>query len=110
MATTVGSGTQALTVTTEHSLDTEVTAGSFVLQIDTTPLADGATPDILEVRFKSKVLTGGTIRTWLLPPLIGAQNNPLWQSPPFVSMFSLEVTVTQTQGTGRSIDWALISL
>lgn len=110
MATTVGSGTQTCTVTTEHSLDTETTAGTFVLLLDVTNLAEGSTPDILEVRFKSKVLTGGTIRTWLLPVLIGAQNNPLWQSPPFVSMFSLEVTIKQTQGTGRSFDWALISL
>lgn len=110
MATVVGSGSQACTISTEHSLDTETTAGSFVLLLDVSPLVEGATPDILVVKLKRKVLTGGTVRTYEFPAVVGSQVNPIWESPPWTSMFSSEVTITQTQGTGRTIDWQLVRL
>jgi hypothetical protein len=39
--------------------------------------------------------------------LVGAQRKPLWRSNPEISPHSYKVTITQTQGTGRAIPWAI---
>ena len=55
----IGSGSQSCTLDTEHTLDTETTAGVYVLVLDVNALANG---DTLIVRMKTKCKTGSTSR------------------------------------------------
>lgn len=111
MPTTEASGTQAATVTTEHSLATVTTAKVLVFTVDVNALVGGATPDIVELRIKRKVLTGGTARQEIICTAVGGLVvNPIVVQVPAVSMFSCEFTLKQTQGTGRSFDWSVVSL
>ena len=49
--TSVGSGSQSCTLDTEHTLDTETTAGVYVLVVDMNNLADG---DVVILRIKTR--------------------------------------------------------
>ena len=59
MATSEASGNQTAVVTTEHTLATIATDGTFVLSVDTSEMVLG---DELELRAKVKVTSGGTTR------------------------------------------------
>jgi hypothetical protein len=110
------SGTQTATVSTEHTLHTNTTAGKkLVLYVDTVNMADGTTPDILELRIKRKVLTGDTIRIVYSTQYIGKQGDAsngttIKQSIPINNEFSAEFTLKQTQGTGRNYTWSVESV
>lgn len=100
----VTSGTQTATITTEHSLTTQTTADVFVLVVNVTNMAAG---DTLELRSKTKVLTGGAAALADLVTLTGAQTEMVvWLEVP--SAHSAEFTLKQTVGTGRSFEWALL--
>lgn len=107
MPTTENSGTQAATLDTEHSLDTDTTAKVFVLSVDANAMADG---DILILRIKTRVLTGGTNRIVYQSVFAHVQGEPIKISVPVVSMFNIEFTLEQTDGTGRSYPWSVVSL
>lgn len=113
MAVTVeASGTQTATVTTEHTLSTETGAKTFVLIVDTSAMVKG---DVLELRIKTRVLTGGTDRlVYISPPYAGVQTGdeagPIKISVPVPSAFSCVFTLKQTLGTGRAYPWAVWSL
>lgn len=101
------SGAQAATVTTEHTLATVTDAGVYQLAIDVADLANGSTPDLLEIRIYGKARSSDTERLMKSWSLIGAQSEALWLSPPFISPHSYKATITQTQGTGRTFEWAI---
>jgi hypothetical protein len=108
MASTISSGTATAVIDTPADLATSTTAGVFVAQWNLTNLAKG---DVIRLYVKTKVLTGdtaeiiyeGTYANDLLSDCIIA-------SPPIVSMFSVTMSIEQTDGTGRSIPWALIRI
>ena len=60
MAVTAHATGTATGSTTETSLTTVAVAGTFTLHVDTVNMAAG---DLLVIRVKQKVLTGGTART-----------------------------------------------
>jgi hypothetical protein len=102
------SGAQAATVTTEHTLATVTDAGVYQLAIDVSDLANGATPDILEVRIYGKVRSSDTERLILVRTIgPGDQTEDQWMSPPFISPHHYRASITQTQGTGRTFEWAI---
>lgn len=106
--TTVGSGTQTATLTTEHSLATTTTAGVFVLSVNLTNLVNGET---VRLRVKTKVLTGDTAEcVWEYTYSNDQGNIPIVQTPPLLSMFSYEATLTQTGGTGRAFPWSVVQV
>src|SRR6266498_1628662 len=71
MAVTVeASGTQAATVTTEHTLATVAGPGVYVLNVDT---ANMVANDVLELRVKKPVLAAGTVRLEFFQAYYGAQ-------------------------------------
>jgi hypothetical protein len=101
----MGNCTQTAVISTEHTLDTETTAGIYILHVDLTNMALG---DVVELRAKAKVLTGGSSR--LLYDATFGPNPPeakVAQSLPLVSGFELIVTLKQVAGTGRNFDWTL---
>lgn len=104
------SGSQTATITTEHTLATITTAGTFVLAVDLNAMVGGTTPDILELRIYGKARSGDTerlIRCW---PFLGVQVEILWQSIPIMSPHHYKATLKQTQGTGRAFPWAIYAV
>lgn len=106
--TTSSSNTQSCTVTTEHSLVTDTTAGIYVCMWNLTNAVAG---DVFECYVKTKVLTGDTAEE--IYHAVYANNLggiPIIASPPIVSMFSLTMLVKQAAGTSRNVPWSLIRI
>ncbi len=100
-------GTQTATIGTEHSLATVSGVGTYVLMLDTSNMANG---DTLEVRVKSKVLSGGAEVLYLFATYLHVQAEPLKMTIPVPSLHSLTATLKQTAGTGRAYEWNLVRL
>lgn len=100
------SGTQTATLTTEHTLSGAAitTAGTYVLKVDTTNLANGET---VTLKIYDKVLTGSTEHLIYTATYVHVQAEPVKASPPCVASFHFKATLTQTGGTGRAYDWSI---
>lgn len=107
MAITHSDGSQTATINTEHSLFSTNVVGTYVCTVDTTNMADG---DVLELRAKQIVKTGGSqrqeVQTYMDAQPVG------WRvkiSLPYTNGLTdtgaLEFTLKQTKGTGRAFDW-----
>lgn len=105
MSAVNSSGTQTAVISTEHTLGTPPTAaGTYVLAVDLSNMVDG---DVVELRMKRKVLTGGTIRQTLLAVFSNAQSDLVAYSIPVPTPWGVTATLKQTAGTGRNFDWSL---
>lgn len=109
MSTVETDGSQTATVTTEHTLATVTTAGTFQLMVDTVNMAAG---DVLELRIKRPTRAGGTAQTMFYVMYAGVQPTEDVQkvSVPVVmsaAVGSLIFTLKQTLGTGRVYPWAI---
>jgi hypothetical protein len=107
MPSSAANGAQTCTISTEHTLATITTAGVYQLEIDLTNMANG---DVLEVRAKMKVLTGGSAIEFLLGQYANVQSQKGAVSVPLASLYSLAFTVKQTAGTGRVFDFNIVRL
>lgn len=109
MPTSQASGTQACVISTEHTLATITTAGTYVLSLNLNPLAAG---DVIEARAYVKVLTGSTERVLYFDVWADAQptDDQVKFLVPIPTLFSCKFTLKQTAGTGRSIEWNAIAL
>lgn len=108
--TLLSSGTQACTISSEHTLNNGssiTTAGYYQLDLDLNALANG---DSLIVRIKYRVLSGGTTRLYREATYSHVQGEKIVSSLPILCMYELIFTITQTAGTGRSIPWRVLSL
>lgn len=112
--TAQGSGTQTATLTTEHTLLNVAVAGTFTLHVDLINMAAG---DILELRIKQMVLTGGTARVAYYMRYEGAQNadDMIAISVPISNELTdagaLSFTLQQNRisgGTGRAYPWKVL--
>jgi len=103
----VSSGTQAATVGTEHTLVTSTTGKTYVLVVDTNAMANG---DVLELRIKTKVLSGSSSRLAYPANYTNVQAMPNKYSPPVPANIEIVCTLKQVAGTGRSFDWVLLSI
>lgn len=103
------SGSQTCVISTEHTLATVTDAGTYQVVLDLNALADGSTPDILQVKVLGKARSTDTERLEEQYEFVGSQSKPLWRSVPILSPHSFKVTITQTQGTGRAVPWAIYS-
>lgn len=103
----VASGTQAATITTEHTLNSPTGPATYVLVVDTTNMANG---DTLELRCKVKAKAGGTAGQYLLGTFVNVQADVIKMSIPVPAVDGGTFTLKQVAGTGRSYDWNLYSL
>ena len=115
MALAVTSGTQAATLTTEHTLvSSDTTFATIILAVDTSAMVYGDASnahDELELRIKMKVLTGGSELLVFLATYVGAQTEPVKVSIPVTSPYSYSVTLKQTTGAaGRSFPWHVVEI
>lgn len=107
MATSENNGSQTAVISTEHTLDTITTSGSFVIGIDASALAIG---DVLILRVKVKVRSVGTTRIVYEATYAHVQGEPVIVSIPVVSTNEILFTLEQTDGTGRAFPWEIWSL
>jgi len=107
MATSNSDGSQTAVISTEHTLGTITTSGSFVLGLDTNAMALG---DILVVRAKLKVRSAGTTRLTYEATYAHVQNEPVILSIPIASTNEVVFTIEQTAGTGRAFPWEIWEL
>ena len=107
MPTSIASGTQTATITTEHTLATDTTNKTYVLVVDTAAMVNG---DVLELRVYTIALTAGTERLAYFATYTHAQSCPMTYSVPVPADISCKVTLKQTAGTGRAFPWKLLSL
>lgn len=99
-------GTQAATLDTEHTLGSEETVdGYYQLVVDTSAMVAG---DVLVLRAKLKVKSGGTARIIAAATFRDAQAEPAAVSVPIPNIYGLTFTLEQTDGTGRSYDWSIL--
>lgn len=106
------SGTQLAVINTEHSLVTLTGAGVYVFVVD---LAAMLADDALELRWKTKVLNGGTTRTIDMASYSDAQptDSLVFQSVPIpldATAAYLEFTLKQVRGTGRNYPFKILNL
>jgi hypothetical protein len=109
----ISSGTQAATVSTEHTLATSTTGKTYVLVVSLgTPVTGTAfaNGDEIELRIYTKVLSGSTETLAYLAAYANLQSAPVKYSVPVPANISCKATLKQTAGTGRSYDWALLSI
>ena len=108
MPTLEASGTQTATISTEHTLATITTNKTLTLIVDTAAMA---ADDVLELRVKTKVLSGGTTRVVQKATYQHAQpaDDLIKMSLPVQSDQEYVATLKQTAGTGRAFPWKVLS-
>ena len=101
------SGSQTATLDTEHTLNStspETTDGVFQVVVDASAMVAG---DITIIRIKEKARSADTQRLAYRATLSGAQTEPLWVSPSLILLHGWDVTLEQTDGTGRAYPWSI---
>ena len=101
------SGTQTATVSTEHTLRTTTTSGTYVLVVNTTAMANG---DVTELRIYTKPLSGSTSVVAYVAAYANIQAAIVKYSVHVPCNNECKVTLKQTAGTGRSYEWALLQI
>ena len=109
---TSASGTNTLTLDTPLTLATKTGVKSYMVQVDLKNMVAG---DRLVVTIQIKVLTGSTsailIEDVILgDDVVGGSQTPVYYSPPIPSMFEMIAKLEQTDGTGRSFEWAVLEI
>ena len=102
-----GTGTQTAVIDTEHTLDTESTAGVYTLCVDTKNMVAG---DIVVLRIKTKFAAGGTSGIAFEATYANVQAEPLKYSPPVPIITEIVCTLEQTDGVGRDFPWNLLRI
>ncbi len=107
--TTSASGTKTGgSLDTIYDLATDTTAGVYVAMWN---LELNVKSDITRLYVKTKVLTGDTAATVFEGVYANdLLTNCIIQSPPIVSMFSITMSMEQTDGTWRDVPWSLIRI
>lgn len=108
MALTVTDTGTLTASSSEQTLGTSRTDGkTYVCQVD---LANMAAGDVVELRAKVKVTSGGTERTLYRATFANAQPYAAVQTPPIPAPYQVTFTVKQSAGTNRDYPYALISM
>lgn len=108
MAITVeNSGTQSATIGTEHTLATVTGAKVLILMVNCTNMVNG---DEVELRVKTKVLTGDSVEQTQYAVFTNIQSDKIKYSIPIASPFTAEFSLKQTAGTGRDFKWSVMSV
>ena len=96
-------GDQTATVTTEHSLTSTTTAGTYGLMVDLTNMVLG---DVVVLRCKQAESASGTKREIWAQRFSHVNDNVAF-SPPFPSIRDIEFTLEQEEGTSRVFPWSV---
>lgn len=98
-------GTQACTLTTEHTLATITVAGTYQLVVDLDELQNDET---LELRIYTKVRSASSSKLAFYAVYKHDQGgHATVYSPPIPAPFEFKATIEQNGGTGRSFIWSI---
>ena len=100
-------GSQTAVISTEHTLTTITTAGTYVLVVDLANLVNG---DAVELRIKTKLTSGDTSQLAYVASYQHAQSEDNVYSIPVPAPIEFVATLKQTAGTGRAFIWAVYAL
>lgn len=100
-------GTQAATISTEHTLLDTSDPGTYAL---ITYLANLVAGDTVELRIYAKAITGGAYQVAFRQPYVNAQDRGFAQSFHVFAPFGAKFTLLQSAGTGRSYGWSVVQL
>lgn len=101
----VGSGSQTAIIDTEHILDTETIAGTYILVVDMSNLAAG---DVVTLRIKTKCNSSASSALAYSVTFANAQTDINKYSVPVPIDTEIICTLKQTSGTGRDFNWNLL--
>ncbi len=107
MSIVTDSGTQTAVVGTEHTLATKTIAGTWELLVDTGQMIDG---DELELRAKTSILSGGTVRESDIGHYAHVQGQPIKRCIPLYSDQEVTFTLKQIAGLPKDFDWKVVNL
>lgn len=105
-AISTASGTQATTISTEHTLTTQTGVGAYQLEVDTSDLDSG---DVLKISVKTKTRSEDSLNlAWeqvvTAPETIKNINS---DAILITTGQTIECSITQTSGVSSSISWNL---
>lgn len=106
MPTPIATGTTT-TDGTEQVLTTDTSNKTYVFAIDTNAMANA---DQIEIKIKTKILSGGTERIAYSVQYANVQGEPQKYSMPVPENISISVTLKRIAGTDRAYPWKLLSL
>lgn len=109
MPTREQDGSQTCVITTEHTLNTGSDPTGFKNRVVRLDLFNAALGDEFELRIKSKVRSGGTVREQHLFTFVHDLAQAVIETPPFATD-GVTVTLKQTAGTGRVVTWEILDL
>lgn len=98
---------QTATISTEHTLATITSAGTYVLAVDCANMVNG---DVLELRVYTKLTASDTSQLTYYAAYKHAQGALNKLSVPVPAPIEFKATLKQTAGTGRAFIWAVYSL
>jgi len=101
----VAYGSQAATISTEHSLTQQTGIGIYVLLVDTSAMQSG---DTVALKIKTKRHTGDSSVLAYTFTFTGVQTEPNKYSVPVPIDTEIICTLAQTAGTGRTFPWKLL--
>lgn len=107
--------TQACTVGTPVTIFAPTTNKTRVLRLDLSPLiaVTNAPPESLRIQIQTKTRAAGTIRNQYDIAYTGAApgtGTPILESVPVSGDLGATFTITQLNGTNRSVDWKVLTL
>lgn len=107
MASVISSGTQTTTVGQSHTLLTNTSSGTYVFHADLSTLQEG---DVVEMVVEMRMQPGGEWRRAYGVTVEGPAEDKVSISPVTLAVNGIRCILTQTEGTSRSIPWALVSI
>jgi len=106
MATLVDSGSQTTSGTTEHTLSSQTTDGTYVLAVDLSTMALG---DIVELSLKTKIVSGGSLLLAYHATFgPGLPAEPISYSIPVPITEQWVATLKKAVGSDSAFPWAVI--
>lgn len=109
--TVLDSGSDNTNGSTPVTLVTDTSGKTSILALDLGALVGGATPDILEVSIKTKVLSTSDLELNQFATFVGGLLvTKVKYSLPIPANHTIECSMKLPQGTNRAIEWALLAL
>jgi hypothetical protein len=107
--TVLSQSTLTLTASEQSAGGVVSSSKTFVLQADLTNMQNG---DVVEINCYVKTAgAGGTARLYFNQAFADAQGGaPVFQSIPVPSPYSIEFRIVQPTGTGRTVDYVLMTI
>lgn len=107
MPSNANEGAQLTVINTEHIIATGIAPGNYTFEIDSTPFLLG---DKWELRVYKKLRAASSYAVAYKGSYAHVQGEPILISIPVSIAINAQVSLKQTAGTVRTIDWAVVDM